>query len=696
MLPPYALANPKNCGNAPRSQFLDSILRHAHLMPLCLILAAGHVSAKPLEPLKAAALLKPVQPFDSDSLKASGEGSWRWLSIPESRLVLNPFTKVVRGVAPTRKGLSLHAGYFIGTGAVRLNNLLSISLESKSIDQAWWPYKLELSAVDQQSGMKIQATDFLADEHTIIRIMEFDSSSKNPSAPIPTIGGEIQGDASLPMPDVLVADRGEWFSATCLAAVGATTERASSLLPFGKLEKSRWAAEIRASNPGSEVVVASIAFSLKSEGADIAVQRAKKALMDRPASELLAERKQAWDRLIGKVPQPRNFGIGYSSKVTPELHRQWYYGAWTFLLSQVLSPLPENNYPYFSIAEGKASLWVEGDPAAPAQCSWTCFMCCGLLAGIMPDKAWNIYEGIMSRVTDEGILLGECLPSRKAQGAWLVYSATGERERLLRVYPAIKRYLVWREKNPRWIWGAGAGRHDIPDEKDSSFVVSHLIDVDYAIRIASVLGLEQDIQFWREMTARELVNYRQWFFQNGSDPMNFYFTESGKHVFKDRNKQEPCYILSGLAFQGMPADLTKQLQQYYLKKRKPDQELLGFDLMKYGETSYIAYGLTDRGMHSEAKQFIERLLMDTIRTGGDFGETLEITNGIMGVGGVCPTLFLAIQTIDFTLMQNGVRIDQGASNSNTAIWKPAGQSLKDGTSSAATAGRMVPSFLKNE
>ena len=614
------------------------------IIPFCFMLVAGAVAA---------------ESFDADSLKVSGAGSWRWLSIPESRLVLNPFTKVTEGVAPTTDGLALHVGYFVGSTAERLNGMLSIGINSKTpVEHAWWPYKLEMAATEKSSGMKIKAIDFLADENSILRVMEFQGGDKNSDSSIPKIGGKIKGNASLAEGGLLVADNGGWFAATCLATVGAIDERPVALTPISICQESQWSVKVPDLHSGRAVVLAAIGFASKLEGSEMAVQRARNALLRKPASELLAERKQHWDRLLAKVPHPAQFGLGGASQVAAEVHRQWYYGAWTFVLSQLLAPLSENQYPYFSIAEGKASLWAEGDPAAPAQCSWTCFMVTGMLAKIMPEKAWSIYEGIMSRVNGEGVLLGECLPSRKAQGGWLLYSATGDLERLHRVYPAIKRYLTWREQNPRWIWGTGAAKHDIADEKDSSFVVSHLIDVDYAIRIASALGLEKDVAFWREMTARELVNYRRWFFPENDDPKNFYFTKSGTHVFKDRTEQKPCYILSGLAFAGMPEDLVDRLQKYYLKLRKLDQPLLGFDFMKYGESSFIAYGLADRGMHPEAEQFIERYLLDTMRPGGDFGETMEVFNGSPKVGGVCPSLFVALQAIDFTLMKNGVRIDQ--------------------------------------
>ncbi len=639
---------------------LDPILRVGKALYFSLLVsicASGALNAG--SPVKQE---KPIDAFDTDSLKVSGGNAWRWLSIPESRLVLNPFTKVADGVPPPAEGLALHLGYFYGTAttAGRLKNVISVGISPKTpVSHAWWPYKLEMSATDKDSGTQITTTDFLADENTVLRIMEFRSAGKGSATPIQEVSGQIHGKASWATPDILVADNGGWFTATCLADVGSIDELPSALLPISKKADSQWSAKIPTLKSGQAFLLASIGFATKAEGAGKAVERAKNAVLGKPAAQWLAERKQSWDALLAKVPHPDHFGVNTSGGVPPETHRQWYYGAWTFVLSQLLAPFPENNYPYFSIAEGKPSLWAEGDPAAPAQCSWTCFMVSGVLAEIMPDKAWSIYEGIMSRVNEEGILLGECLPSRKAQGGWDLYSATGDRERLSRVYPSIKRYLIWREKNPRWIWGTGEKRHDIPDEKDSSFVVSHLIDVDYAIKIAGALGLSEDVAFWQEMTVRELANYRKWFFPENGDPKNFYFTESGKYVFKSRTDQKPCYILSGLAFAGMPEDLADRLTQYYLKLRNPGKPLLGFEFMKYGESSFIAYGLFDRGMKSEGEQFIDRYLLDTMRPGGDFGETMEISKGSARVGGVSPSLFIALQAIDFTLMKNGARISKG-------------------------------------
>ena len=342
----------------------QSLRKLSILAPLCSVLAAGLVMAQPCR-ANEPGVIKPGLSFDSDSLKVTGSQAWCWLSIPDSRLVLNPVTKVVDGVNPNRDNLSLHAGYFVGAGAVRLSDLISVETGAETpVTQTWWPYKLGLSAVVKGSGMKIQATDFLANEQTILRVMEFLPGERKPDASIPKLSGQVTGKASLPSPDVLLADGGEWFSATCLATVGSMGERPTALTQAFKIEHSRWSADISALPAGKTVVLVSMAFATKAEGAELAVQRAKKALLERPVSEWLADRKQDWDRLLAKVPHPARFGIGANKELPAEIHRQWYYGAWSFLLSQLLAPLPENGYPYYSVAEGKPSLWAEGDPAA--------------------------------------------------------------------------------------------------------------------------------------------------------------------------------------------------------------------------------------------------------------------------------------------------------------------------------------------
>lgn len=608
-----------------------------------------------------ALLAKSSESIDSDSLKRTGVDAWCWLSIPESRIVLNPYTRVSNGVPPSASDLALDIGYFYGskTKGTRLDNVLSARLgPDATYTRSFWPHKLEIEAADPGGAGTVRATDFLANTSTVVRILT--ASRREGGFSVTELSGEISGSVVAKSPEMLVIDHGDFWMVLACGVANSLDRSPASLLSGYAVDGDRWSLRLPKDLPASTAVISGVGFATREEGSQIAMKRASDAVLVVSPSAALAERKKDWDQMLSKVPHPTHFGVSALTSVSPELHRSWYYGAWAFLLQQIMPPLPENEYPYFSIAEGKPSLWAEGDPAAPAQCSWTCFMVMDLVGGIFPQIAWSTYEGIMSRVDDSGVLKGECLPSRKAQGAWLIFSRTGDKDRLARVYPAIKRYLIWREQNPRWIWGVDRGAHDIPDEKDSSFVVSHLIDMDYAMRIATVLGLSEDVSFWKSMTNTELENYRKWFFPKDSPPMNFYFTSSGSYTFKDRQKQEPCYILSGLAFREMPGDLVERLQKYYRGIHDASKPLTGFTFTKYGETSFMAYGLLERNMQPEAKEFISQILVDTMRPGGDFGEELRANGDKVITGGVQPSLFLALQTIDFTLLREGVRIDQGA------------------------------------
>jgi hypothetical protein len=74
----------------------------------------------------------------------------------------------------------------------------------------------------------------------------------------------------------------------------------------------------------------------------------------------------------------------------------------------------------------------------------------------------------------------------------------------------------------------------------------------------------------------------------------------------------------------------------------------------------VAYGLLNRKA-PQARAFIEAVLRDCIR-GGEFAEVLELDkrdgNGVRGAG-VKPSLFNALNIIEFTWLLNGVRYDSG-------------------------------------
>ena len=137
-------------------------------------------------------------------------------------------------------------------------------------------------------------------------------------------------------------------------------------------------------------------------------------------------------------------------------------------------------------------------------------------------------------------------------------------------------------------------------------------------------------------------------------PVEYFFTDSKRH-----DPGNPNWVVSGLHIPELPSDLAAQLKDLYRKRHHPDRELCGMGWTKYGTESFTAYGLIEHGMLMEAREFINANLRDQIRA-GEFAENYGAGHtGPPRAWGVKPSLFGAVQMIDFTCMNNGVRLDQG-------------------------------------
>jgi hypothetical protein len=620
-----------------------------------------------------------VESFDSDSIVNRAPNQWRWLSLPGSRLVLNPAGAGDFAPQPERPDLPLRVGYYAGPRPHRLLNLVSNGIgpgEGGSVKaleaetdtdeavaacdtqaHAWCPYKLAFEA-GYAADATLRGYDFLADESTIVRVLEPQvAAGSSVGRPVLRLGGTITGTPRQPPRQdcLLLCGHDDFYYAI---ALGTALDDAHVPIPLAQraeVRGQRWRIQVPLTADGPRVVAVSVGFATRGEGAEQAVHRATGIFSGPGLARRLAEQKGRWDAYLRHVPAPLEFGLDSVDPrgVTSERHRQFYYGAWAFVISNVLPPMPENGYPYPQTPCGKPSLWNFGASKAPASAAWESFFGQQMLAYVMPDTAWAAFEGIMAQVDNTGWLDGECLPSRKAQTAWILYNLTGDTDRLRRVYPAIKRYLLWRERNPRWIYL----EHDHPDEKDASFVDQLLVDIDFAMRIARATGEQGDIAMWQQRRAAILANYREWFFfTDGRLPVEYFFTDSKRHDPGNLN-----WVVTGLHIPGLPADLASDLKRLYAQLRDPKRDLLGFQLPKYGTESFTAYGLIEQGMFSEAREFINVLLRDQIRA-GEFAENYVGRHGPGGsphAAGVKPSLFGAAQMIDFTCMNNGVRLDQG-------------------------------------
>ena len=516
---------------------------------------------------------------------------------------------------------------------------------ASSVESAWYPYQLAFETEYKEHGASLSGMDYFYDENTIIRKMNLGIPDGQ------TLTARFQGSPYAemweydPETGMLIFEADEYAYALCF--VRATGDGYETLPIDHSVVSWQWRCDASLSVGENELLLIA-AFATQAEGVETARTRALAPVETGDIEARYATRKADWDDYLASVPAPMEFGIdGVDSKgVTPDDHRRAYYAAWTFVIQNVLPPMPENNYYYPQSPTGKPSLWAHGASKAQASAAWESFFGQQFLAYIYPDTAWEAFMGIMMQVDEDGWLDGEVLPSRKAQTAWILYSMSGDRDRLEQVYPPISRYLRWREKNPRWIFKD----HDDPNQRDTNFVDSLLLDLGYAIKIAE--ELDEDPTEWRDMTERVTQNYVEWFFPgNGAFPHQIYDVETG-----ERHTGHPTWVCSGLYLHNLPDEEDEALLGLFYHLYDREADLAGLDFCKYPVASMTAYGLLERGLEEEAEGFIQSTLRDIIRV-TRFSENYSVDP--LRSWGVEDSLFGVGIAIDFTLMLNGMRIDRG-------------------------------------
>ena len=615
--------------------------------------------------LKAQVVMAGDPGFDSDSLKNAEAGQWRWLCFPGGRLSLNPAPG--KAICPTAKWdipplgekLPLDIGAFAGTKAVRLMNLVTIGLSapgrapefSCSRSTAWFPYKLSFDSAFPCAA-RIKGTDFFTTaKDAVMRVLEIEGAKGK----LLRLGGttpqkaDLQWDAT---GGVLLIKHPEYVCEIKVIRLSGPSQTPAALNEEPKVDAQGWALDLPLET-GSGAFGVAIGFASTVEGPAKAAERVASAV-SQPPSANLAKSKAVMDDYLRKVPAPQKGGVKDAvGEISAEQHRRAYYAAWAFNYQNLIDVFPEaREYPFPQFSVGKASLWDEGEKTAPTTCGWESLFAYQWNAFVDPELSWKAYMGLMTRVDKEGVLGGESLPSRKAQTAWILHQRKPDMERLKRVYPALKRYLLWREQNPRWVYGTNLAK----DEKDIEFAVSWLLDVDYAVLVTEELGLRDEKPVWKQKQAAMIQSMRQWFFSNPDKIEQFYFADSGKHATKTRSENVPMMIATALCRRDLPNDLSQRTDAFFRATFDPTKKLGGFNTAKHPDLNLTAYGLLDRGM-PEAKAFVETFLAADIRA-GEFAEVLESTTPVMA-GGVKPSAFSPLNIIEFTWLLNKVRYDSG-------------------------------------
>lgn len=412
-----------------------------------------------------------------------------------------------------------------------------------------------------------------------------------------------------------------------------------------------WSAELPARG-----MTVGIGFAHRGEGGGVAADRARAAARPNAAPRARARWRDYWNSYLARVPRPADFTLTAvpTEGVSADDIAVTYYRAWHFLSANTLPEMPEIDYPFPQVATGKPSMWAFGAEGSRPSASWDSLLGMQYLAYVEPDIAWRAFLGLMSLVDDTGRLGGESLPSRKAQTAWILYNVTGDTGRLAACYENLRRYLLWARENPRWIFGD----HDIPDERDAEFVVSLLLDFDYAARIAARLGRHDEVTFWHDQFDALSADYGAWFFPvDGPYPTLQYHFVEGSHPDSPGNT---LWVCTGLHLPRLTERQRRLLIERFLGEYRPDATLAGwgFPNVKAPDVTYTAYGLLDSGMVREADVFLQANLRDVVRA-GVFAEVYDDPpDGPVGVG-VRPSLFGAVTVIDVVWLRNGYRADDG-------------------------------------
>lgn len=533
---------------------------------------------------------------------------------------------------------------FVGTGAG--------APKPASTTFAWAPHALESSAEFSSPKAKIDSTVFMRSEAAVSQIVRL--AEGGPETLVLT-GQFSQAKVDWDERHRAVVIESDHYSARI--AVGrearwlGTCNSWPGLLagaPQNGLRSGVWAVAIDDVKPGEDVTI-DACFAPEGEKLPDAIP----ALDIDSVRERLASRKSDWNRLLAGVPEPMDFDLHKvdAKGMTPDAIRRMYYKAWTFLLSDTIPEMPENAYPYPQVACGKPSLWAEGHPKSRPSAQWESMIGMQFLAWADPETAWKSFEGMMTLVDKDGIMGGEGLPSRHAQTAWILYTATGDAKRLKKTYPAIKRMLLWKIADPRWVFKDLVA----PNAKDFEFVTHALIDAEYAIRIANVLNMPDEEKLWQGKIKELAADADKWFWDaKGNGPYE---------MFDGNNNTRGAFHSPwNLQALGLPTGLLteaheKSNQDLFKSMLSPNAPFAGTVLCKHPSYQFTMLGAWRHGLIDDAAVMAEAIMRE-ITMAGEFAECYSFTFPPR-TEGVVPSLFGVCNIIDGTLWHNGVIVDDG-------------------------------------
>ena len=419
---------------------------------------------------------------------------------------------------------------------------------------------------------------------------------------------------------------------------------------LGTNKKGIWAVQFDGVQAGSQIVTAA-RFGLN------AVAAARAQASPAAFAAALAASKTNWNAMLAQVPRPADFTprLVDAKGVTAAEVRRSYYRAWVFFFVNTLPPMPENGFPYPQVCTGKPALWTDGGTHTEETALWDAAVAMQALTLVKPHLVWSAALGMMSQVAPDGYLNGEALPTIFSRTLWLLYVQTGDAAKLRTAYPALKRFLVWKIANPRWVYPNRSRPADDPHAaKDQEFVSHEIVDLDYAAKIADTLGMPEDAALWRQERQTAVADYLHWFWPvPGGPTYNLYVSDTL------RSAPDNPWCLQGLQVDPslLPAQDNAALVALYKKDLNPALPFLVPGRTRFGDLEPIALGLFRHGEVTEAARLADASLRDVTRA-GEFSENYTQDNP-PAAGGVRPSAFGAGLMTDSVFWHNGVVLDEG-------------------------------------
>ncbi|MGO2598958.1 LPXTG cell wall anchor domain-containing protein [Microbacterium gubbeenense] len=577
--------------------------------------------------------------------------------------------------------------------------------EAVSFDNRWSPEALE-STGEYADGGSVGIVDAFSGEDAFSRTIDATTdglalagsftgvASWDPEAALLTVADEFH-TYSIAMPD----DTDLRFGAS-VAELSATTGEEQPFAGAGA-----WAAEVPTGESTVGVGIAPNAPEVTEDAAAASRDRALIAAQDPEGGRAAWE--EFWNHYLGGVPLVDDLSVQRVADggVTEDEMRHFWFAAWINLEMNVLPATPETGNAFAQLGTGKPSMWMNGTPGTKNVASWDSLLGMQQLVHVDPENAWESFQGMMALVEDGpeataptetqygalGELGGESLPSRKAQTAWILYSATGDEEKLESIYEPLALHLNWERYNMRWV----LGENNHFDERDSEFVTSLAYDLEFAIKIAEKLGHDEDIAEYEALISEISDSYSKWFYPTGADQdgkvwdtvQKVYLDASREEVpFADDTEGEPFrnedgqWVRPGFSFYTSTAFVMDQLadeskvqtMDRFLDDYDENAQLAGLGdfAVKAPDIQLITYGLLDMDpidgsaepvLRDRATVLVNTFMRDVVRSGW-FAEVYYAAGepgDPVGARGVRPSLFGVSNYIDFMLMANGVRTDEG-------------------------------------